>query len=61
MANVWEGQQGLIFQLLPLSEDKFMVPSIYSLQIQMLKANGLLTGLKRISRNGDEEFYPRTD
>jgi len=51
--------QGLIFELLPLSENKFMVPSIYELQIQIVKENGLVSGLKYLYRDGREEYYPR--
>lgn len=51
---------GLIFQLLPMTENKFMVPSVYNLQIQMIKEGGVVTGLKRIIRNGDDEFFAWT-
>ena len=53
-------QQGLIFQLLPLAEDMFMVPSIYNLQIQILKESGIVTGFRCINRNGDDELFART-
>ena len=52
--------QGLIFELLPLSENKFMVPSIYELQIQIVKENGLVSGLKYLYRDGREEYFQRT-
>jgi AraC-like DNA-binding protein/tetratricopeptide (TPR) repeat protein len=51
--------QGLTFELLPLSEDTFMVPSIYMLTIRMVKENDVVTGLKYLYRDGREEFYPR--
>jgi hypothetical protein len=51
--------QGLIFELLPLSEDTFMVPSIYMLTIHMVKENGGVSGLKYLYRDGREESFPR--
>jgi hypothetical protein len=51
---------GLTYELLPLSENKFMVPSIYELQIHIVKENGLTSGLKYIYRDGREEFFSKT-
>lgn len=48
--------QGLIFELLPTSEDTFMVPSIYMLTIHMVKENGLVIGLRCSTR----PHYPPT-
>jgi tetratricopeptide (TPR) repeat protein len=52
--------RGWLFELLPLSEDTFMVPSIYELTIHMVKENNVVSGLKYLYRDGREEFYPRT-
>jgi len=52
--------QGLIFELLPLSEDTFMLPSIYGLVIQMVKENGIVGGLKCLYRDGTEKYYQNT-
>ena len=51
---------GRIFQLLPMAEDKFMIPSIYNAHIQMVNEGEKVTGLKNVSRDGDETFYPMT-
>ena len=55
----WTDYEGLIFELLPLSEDMFMVPSKYELQVQIVKENGLESGLKYIHRDGREEYFQR--
>ena len=52
--------EGLIFELLPLSKDMFMVPSKYELQVQIVKENGLEIGLKYIHRDDREEYFQRT-
>jgi tetratricopeptide (TPR) repeat protein len=52
-------RQGLIFELLPLSENKFMVPSIYELQIQIVMENGLVSGMKYLYWDGREEYFQR--
>ena len=51
--------RGLFFELLPLSEDTFMVPSIFELTIHIVKENNVVSGLKYLYRDGREEFYPR--
>ena len=51
---------GLIFELLPLSEERFMVPSNYGIQVQIVKEKGQVNGLKHIYRHGREEFFQRT-
>ncbi len=53
--------RGLIFQLLPLAEDSFMVPGIYNLQIKIVHENSFVTGLKRVYQNGYEELFLRSN
>jgi tetratricopeptide (TPR) repeat protein len=55
----FRNHQGLIFELLPLSEETFMVPSMYMLTIHILKENGVVNGLKCLYRDGSEDFYTR--
>lgn len=52
--------EGLTYELLPLSEDTFMVPSRYELNVQIVQKNGQVGGLKYLYRDGREEFFQRT-
>jgi tetratricopeptide (TPR) repeat protein len=52
--------EGLIFELLPLTEDMFMVPDKYELQVQIVKEKGKVSGLKYIHRDGRVEYFQRT-
>ena len=56
---LYTNHQGLIYELLPLSEDTFMVPSIYELLIKIVKEEDVVIGLKYLHRDGTEEFFPR--
>jgi AraC-like DNA-binding protein/tetratricopeptide (TPR) repeat protein len=51
---------GLIFEILPLSEDAFMLPGHYRQTIHMVKDKGEVSGLKLLNHYGREEFFPRT-
>jgi tetratricopeptide (TPR) repeat protein len=53
--------EGRIWELLPLTDSTFMLPSIYYIQCQMLSEDGRITGLKFFYRNNiyEEEYYPR--
>jgi len=53
-------QRGLIFELLPLSEDTYMLPSNYGLVIQLMKENGTVCGLKCLYRDGTERYFPKS-
>lgn len=53
-------QQGLIFELLPISEARFMVPSIYMMEVQIVKDQDVVSGLKLLYRDGREEYFQRT-
>ena len=53
-------RQGLIFELLPLSEDTYMLPSNYGLVIQLMKENGTVCGLKCLYRDGRERYFPKS-
>jgi len=57
----YRDEEGLIFKLLPLSEHQFMIPSQYNRQIQIVKDNDSIRGMKFLFRDGKEEFYARTD
>ena len=50
---------GFIFKMLPLSEDQFMLPSQYDCQIEIIKENESIRGLKIMYRDGTEEFLSR--
>lgn len=52
--------EGLTFELLPLSQDRFMVPTKYELQVQIVKDQDVVNGLKFLHRDGREEYYQRT-
>lgn len=51
--------EGLTFELLPLSQDRFMTPSKYDLQIQIVKDQEIVNGLKLLNRDGREEYFQR--
>ncbi len=55
----YKNYAGFIYKLLPLSQDHFMIPSFYSKQIQIIKKNNSIEGLKVICRDGKEEFFLR--
>jgi len=52
--------ESLTFELLPLSQDRFMVPSKYELQVQMFKDQEVVNGLKFLHRDGREEYIQLT-
>ena len=56
----FRNHQGMIIELLPLSEDTFMVLSLYLLTIHIVKENGVVSGLTYLYRDGREEFFPKT-
>ena len=56
----YTNNQGLIYKLLPLEANRLMIPSMYTLQIHMIRERGAVTGMKFVYRDGREEFYPRT-
>ena len=51
--------KGFIYRLLPLSEDKFMIPSNYRTQIYMMQEGKELTGLKFVYIDGNEKIYTK--
>jgi len=53
--------RGLIYKILPLSEDQFMIPSYYDRCIRIIKKNNTIDGLKIIYQDGTEEFFSRTN
>jgi tetratricopeptide (TPR) repeat protein len=55
----YENYEGFIYKILPLSQDQFMIPSFYNKQIQIIKKNNSIKGLKFIYRDGKEEFFSR--
>jgi len=55
----YKDTSGLIFKLLPLAENEFMIPSMYNRVIKIIKENNSIKGLKFIYRNGEEEYLPR--
>jgi hypothetical protein len=57
----YEDYRGYIFKLLPLAEDQFMIPPMYNMQIQIIKKNNSIEGLKVVCRDGKEEFFSRTN
>jgi hypothetical protein len=52
---------GYIYKLLPLSLDKFMMPSFYNRQIQIIRKNNSVEGIKVIYRDGKEEVFLRNN
>ncbi len=57
----YENKGGYFYKILPMSEDRFMIPSSYNRQIQIIKKNNSIEGLKVIYRDGKEEFFSRDD
>jgi tetratricopeptide (TPR) repeat protein len=57
----YKNYNGYIYKLLPLSQDKFMMPSFFSRQVQIIKKNNSVEGLKVIYRDGKEEFFSRNN
>jgi len=55
----YKNYNGYIYRLLPVSQDKFIMPSFYNRQIQIIRKNNLVEGLKVIYRDGREEFFSR--
>jgi tetratricopeptide (TPR) repeat protein len=53
----FEDKKGMIFNLLPLSASQFMVPTRYDAQIQIVKENNKIKGLKFSYRDGNQEFF----
>jgi hypothetical protein len=51
--------EGLTFELLPLSQDRFMVPGKYDLLVQIAKDQDIVSGLKFLNRDGREEYFQR--
>lgn len=51
--------QGIIFELLPMTDHRFMVPSFMNMHVQLVLEDELITGLKFVYRNGTEEFMAR--
>jgi len=57
----YENEAGHIHKLLPLNAYQFMVPNRYPVIIQIEVEDNSVSGLKFVYRDGDEEFFPRTD
>ncbi len=57
----YKNYNGYIYKLLPLSQDRFMMPSFYNRQIQIIRKNNSVEGMKVIYRDGKEEFFPRNN
>ena len=55
----YKNTNGEIYLLLPLSKSKFFNPSIYDAQIQIVKENDSIKGLKFFYQDGKEEFFSR--
>ena len=55
----YKNTNGEIYLLLPLSKSKFINPSIYDVQIQIVKENDSIKGLKFFYQDGEEEFFSR--
>ena len=55
----YETNEGLIYKLLPMDEDHFMIPSILNCLFQIEKEDDSISGLRMIYHNGEEKFYPR--
>ena len=52
-------KRGLIYQLLPMAEDKFMIPSKYNTLIHMIREGERVIGLKEVLNDGNETIYHR--
>ena len=57
----YKNYNGYIYKLLPVSQDKFMMASFYDRQIQIIRKNNSIEGLKVIHRDGQEEFFSRNN
>ena len=57
----YKDNEGLIYKLLPLTDNEFMIPSKYNRIIQVIKENVSIKGLKFIYRNGEEEYFPKNN
>jgi len=55
----YKNANGYRYKLLPLSQDRFMMPSFYNSQIQIIRKNNSVEGMKMIYLDGKEEFFPR--
>ncbi len=56
----YEDQYG-IYQMLPLSEKQFMIPSLYGPKMEIVKDKNSISGLKFVYRDGTEEFHSRSN
>jgi hypothetical protein len=50
-----------MYKLLPISEEQFMIPSFYNLEIQIIKKNNSIEGIQVIYRDGKKEFFSRNN
>ena len=57
----FENVAGHIHKLLPLNAHQFMVPNRYPVILQIEIEDNSVLGLKFVNRDGDEEFFPRTE
>ncbi len=57
----YKNTNGQIYLLLPLSKSQFINPSIYNAQIQIVKENDSIKGLKFLYQDGKEEFFARNN
>jgi tetratricopeptide (TPR) repeat protein len=57
----YKGYNGYMYKLLPISEEQFMIPSFYNLEIQIIKKNNSIEGLQVIYRDGKKEFFSRNN
>jgi tetratricopeptide (TPR) repeat protein len=57
----YKNYNGYIYRLLPVSQDKFMMPSFYNRQVQIIRKNNSVEGIKVIYRDGKEEVFLRNN
>jgi len=57
----YKNYNGYIYRLLPVSQDKFMMPSFYNRQVQIIRKNNSVEGIKMIYRDGKEEVFLRNN
>jgi len=57
----YKNYNGYIYRLLPVSQDKFIMPSFYNRQIQIIRKNNSVEGIKVIYRDGKEEVFLRSN
>ncbi len=55
----FKNNAGYVYKLLSLSQDRLMMPSFYNIQIQIIRKNNSVEGMKVIYRDGKEEFFSR--